>query len=193
MSAEQQEYLRSRGSLMLKPDLPLQISSGSDLDWPDARGVFNSDDDRVAGWVNHEDHARFISTGPSANLKLAFIRLYTLLNEVEASLKVDGYEFIHDERLGFMTTAPENLGTALCISITMRLPLLASRDDFDKIIGMLRLQTHFLDGPVNTEMIQLEDVATWPVLVLSNPIVLGRTEVEVTNLVRINTALSSIL
>ena len=184
MDEEQQEHIRSRDAMMYVPDSTILIAGGYDEDWPDARGVYLSDDDRLQVRLNQEDHARFISTGPSADAKQVFTRLYGGIAATEQLLVDDGYELSHDPRLGYLTTDPAHLGTGLHIEVTMRLPLLTARKDFDGIVEMIRLQYQYHEqDPAQRVEVRLEDEATWPIIILSNPVVLGRTEVEITNLV----------
>jgi len=43
-------------------------------------------------------------------------------------------KFAHDEHLGYITSCPTNLGTALRASVHIKLPLLAkNNEEFDKI------------------------------------------------------------
>lgn len=78
-----------------------------------------SADESVSIMVNEEDHLRIQVMANGLNLSSAF----QLCNEIDDALdaKVD-YAF--DEKLGYLTTCPTNLGTGLRASVMVHLPAL---------------------------------------------------------------------
>eukprot|EP00899_Mesostigma_viride_P020486 jgi/Mesvir1/28439/Mv15862-RA.2 len=103
-------------------------SCGAARDWPDARGLFLTDDHLFAVGVNGEDHIRMVIVEPSApgSLPRAFGRLARASLELEAALRVEGVGTAYDEHLGFLTTCPSNLGTGLRATAIAKLPLLTA-------------------------------------------------------------------
>jgi len=96
-------------------------AAGLNRDWPDARGIFHNPSKTFLVWVNEEDQLRIISMEPGAELQRVFARLARALAELERRLT-----FAYSERLGYLTSCPTNLGTAMRASVHIRLPGLAA-------------------------------------------------------------------
>jgi creatine kinase/arginine kinase len=77
-------------------------------DWPNNRGIFHNHDKTFLVWVNEEDQLRIISMQPGADIQAVFDRLCRAVAKIETIAK-----FSHDEHLGYITSCPTNLGTAL--------------------------------------------------------------------------------
>ena len=88
-------------------------------DWPSGRGIFHNDDKTFLVWVNEEDQLRIISMQPGAGILEVFDRLCRAAAHIETVCK-----FSHDDHLGYITSCPTNLGTALRASVHIRLPKL---------------------------------------------------------------------
>ena len=98
-------------------------------DWPSGRGIFHNDDKTFLVWVNEEDQLRIISMQPGAGIKEVFDRLCRAAAAIEKVLA-----FAHDEHLGYITSCPTNLGTALRASVHIKLPkLMKNKEVFNKI------------------------------------------------------------
>ena len=89
-------------------------------DWPNGRGIFHNDAKTFLVWVNEEDQLRIISMQTGADIGAVFDRLSRAANTIEQVAK-----FSHDEHLGYITSCPTNLGTALRASVHIRLPKLS--------------------------------------------------------------------
>ena len=94
-------------------------SSGLNRDWPEGRGIYHNNDKTFLVWVNEEDQLRIISMQKGADILAVFTRLSTAATEIEKVAK-----FAHDDHLGYITSCPTNLGTALRASVHIKLPLL---------------------------------------------------------------------
>jgi len=105
-------------------------AAGLNRDWPDARGIFHNPDKTFLVWVNEEDQLRIISMEPGADLQRVFTRLARALAELERRLT-----FAYSERLGYLTSCPTNLGTAMRASVHVRLPKLARNEELLKAIA----------------------------------------------------------
>ena len=92
---------------------------GLNRDWPEGRGIFHNLEKTFLVWVNEEDQLRIISMQPGGDIKAVFSRLVKAVNEIEVSVP-----FLFDQRLGYLTSCPTNLGTALRASVHIRLPKL---------------------------------------------------------------------
>lgn len=59
MSEETQTQLIDDHYLFDKPVSPLLLSAGMARDWPDARGIWYTQQKNFLVWVNEEDHMRY--------------------------------------------------------------------------------------------------------------------------------------
>merc|ERR1719386_448665 len=91
-------------------------------------------------WTNEEDHTRIISMQMGADIKQVFERFCTAANTVQDVVKKEGYDFMHNDHLGYILVCPSNLGTGLRASVMVKVPLLSARPDFRDICKKLRLQ-----------------------------------------------------
>ena len=91
---------------------------GLNRDWPDARGVFHNSDKTLLIWLNDEDQLRIISSqdGPDININTVFTQLSTVCSKIEEHAK-----FAHSPLLGYITSRPSTLGTALRITVHIQL------------------------------------------------------------------------
>lgn len=94
---------------------------GLNINWPDGRGIFHNNEKTFLTWVNEEDQLRIISMQKGADIGAVFTRLSKAAAAVEAVAK-----FANDEHLGYITSCPTNLGTALRASVHIKLPLLGA-------------------------------------------------------------------
>ena len=93
-------------------------------DWPSGRGIFHNDAKTFLVWVNEEDQLRIISMQKGAGIKEVFSRLSRAASAIEKIAK-----FSHDDHLGYITSCPTNLGTALRASVHIKLPKLMKNKD----------------------------------------------------------------
>jgi len=93
---------------------------GLNRNWPKNRGIYHNDAKTFLTWVNEEDQLRIISMQPGANIRQVFERLTTACAKIEKVAK-----FSYDDHLGYITSCPTNLGTAMRASVHIHLPLLS--------------------------------------------------------------------
>merc|ERR1712070_717401 len=111
-------------------------------DWPSGRGIFHNDAKTFLIWVNEEDQLRIISMQPGADIKAVFSRLQRAATKIEEYLK-----FAHDDHLGYITSCPTNLGTAMRASVHIKLPkLMAQKETFNKIAAEYYVQIRGIHG-----------------------------------------------
>jgi len=97
--------------------------------WPEGRGIFHNNEKTFLVWVNEEDQLRIISMQQGADIGAVFTRLSIAASKIEKVAK-----FAHDESLGYITSCPTNLGTALRASVHIALPKLGVRmEEFEAI------------------------------------------------------------
>lgn len=75
-------------------------------------------------WVNEEDHLRFISMDNNGHIGCIYRRLITGIQELEEEL-----EYQRNDKIGYVTLCPSNLGTGLTTSIYIKLPNLSKNVD----------------------------------------------------------------
>lgn len=96
-------------------------AAGLNRDWPEGRGIFHNQDKTFLVWVNEEDQLRIISMQQGGDIQAVFNRLLNGIKEIESSVS-----FSYDSRLGYLTSCPTNLGTAMRASVHICLPKLSS-------------------------------------------------------------------
>ncbi|NWZ30818.1 KCRU kinase, partial [Asarcornis scutulata] len=175
MTEKEQQQLIDDHFLFDKPVSPLLTAAGMARDWPDARGIWHNNEKTFLIWINEEDHTRIISMEKGGNMKRVFERFCRGLKEVERLIQERGWEFMWNERLGYILTCPSNLGTGLRAGVHIKLPLLSKDNRFPKILENLRLQKRGTGG--------VDTAATGNVFDISNLDRLGKSEVELVQLV----------
>ncbi len=135
-------------------------------DWPSGRGIFHNDDKTFLVWVNEEDQLRIISMQKGADIGAVFERLSRAAAHIETVSK-----FAHDCNLGYITSCPTNLGTALRASVHIKLPKLsAKKEEFQAIADKYYVQIRGIHGEHSESSDGVYDI--------SNKRRLGRSEVQ---------------
>lgn len=142
MSHDEEVMLKEKGFLFQEPDSVLLLSSGIGREWPDARGVFLSVEENVHVTVNEDDHICIttVSDQPKADLKETFTRFCKVEDTIHKALLSEGYDYMHNEHLGYLSTCPSRIGTAMHVYVLVKLPLLSACKDFKEMCKILRLQ-----------------------------------------------------
>ncbi|NP_001080463.1 creatine kinase, mitochondrial 1B S homeolog isoform X2 [Xenopus laevis] len=175
MTDKEQQQLIDDHFLFDKPVSPLLTAAGMARDWPDARGIWHNNEKTFLIWINEEDHTRIISMEKGGNMKRVFERFCRGLKEVEKLIQEKGWEFMWNERLGYILTCPSNLGTGLRAGVHVNLPLLSKDARFSKILENLRLQKRGTGG--------VDTAAVGSTFDISNLDRLGKSEVELVQMV----------
>ena len=117
-------------------------AAGLNRDWPEGRGIYHNRDKTFLVWVNEEDEMRIISMQPGGDIKEVFTRLVAAVNAIGENVP-----FAFSEHLGYITSCPTNLGTAMRASVHIRLPKLArNMDAFRAITERYHLQIRGIHG-----------------------------------------------
>lgn len=116
-------------------------SAGCNRDWPAGRGIFHSADKKFLVWVNEEDELRIISMQPGGDIKEVFERLSRAIATMEKMLK-----FAFDDQLGWLSSCPTNLGTAMRASVHIKLPKFSKQPEFHKFCDDLKLSVRGIHG-----------------------------------------------
>lgn len=139
---------------------------GLNRDWPKGRGIFHNNEKTFLVWVNEEDQLRIISMQNGADLKVVFDRLSRACAQIEKVAK-----FSHNSHLGYITSCPTNLGTALRASVHIHLPFLGKKKDiFQQIADRFYVQIRGAHGEHTETDDHIYDI--------SNKRRLGRSEAQ---------------
>ncbi|KAH8620803.1 ATP guanido phosphotransferase C terminal catalytic domain [Trypanosoma vivax] len=141
MTKETQQKLIDDHFLFKEGDRFLQAARACEH-WPTGRGIYHNENKTFLVWVNEEDHLRIISMQKGGNLKEVFGRLVTAVGIIEQKVK-----FSRDDRLGFLTFCPTNLGTTIRASVHIKLPKLgADRAKLEEVAAKYSLQVRGTAG-----------------------------------------------
>ncbi|NOQ29924.1 MAG: arginine kinase [Helicobacteraceae bacterium] len=141
-------------------------ASGLNREWPEGRGIFHNEDKTFLVWVNEEDQLRIISMQQGGDIKEVFTRLTTAIAHLQKKI-----EFSYSEHLGYITSCPTNLGTAMRASVHIKVPKLAQdMKKFEAITDKHHLQIRGIHGEHSESEGGIYDI--------SNKRRLGVTEVE---------------
>ncbi|CAD5216703.1 unnamed protein product [Bursaphelenchus okinawaensis] len=126
--------------LFKEGDRHLQYANACNF-WPKGRGIFHNNQKSFLIWVNEEDHMRIISMEQGSDVGRVLDRLVRGIRSVETKVP-----FARDERLGWLTFCPTNLGSTVRASVHIKLPKVSSRPDFKQICDKLNLQVRGIHG-----------------------------------------------
>lgn len=165
MSKEIQDALIKDHFLFKEGDRFLD-AAGLNRDWPEGRGIYHNNDKTFLVWVNEEDQLRIISMQQGGDIKEVFTRLINAIKSIETKVP-----FSYSYHLGFITSCPTNLGTAMRASVHIALPKLAENmEAFKAITDKYHLQIRGIHGEHSESEGGVYDI--------SNRRRLGITEVE---------------
>jgi len=141
MSKEVQEKLIKDHFLFKEGDRFLD-AAGLNRNWPEGRGIYHNNDKTFLVWVNEEDQLRIISMQKGGDIKEVFTRLVNAIQSIESKVK-----FSYSDHLGYITSCPTNLGTAMRASVHIALPNLAKdMKQFKEITDKHHLQIRGIHG-----------------------------------------------
>ena len=132
------------------------------------RGLIISGDEQISIMINEEDHLRIQCLTPGYSWKRpgSMRSIDNLLSE--------SIDFAFDEDIGYLTSCPTNIGTAIRVSVMMHLPALTMSRYIKSVLealGKLGMAVRGLYGE-NTE-------ASGNVYQFSNQITLGKSEEDI--------------
>ena len=122
------------------------LISRSLAEHPEQRAAFISDDRSMSIMVNEEDHIRISCMAPGLDLDGPMERAFRVDDVIGERL-----EMAFDDKLGYLTSWPTNLGTGLQCSVLMHLPGLVFTDNIGSIIHIsqrlgLKMKSIFTSG-----------------------------------------------
>src|SRR5690625_1792812 len=134
-------------------------------------GVLISHNEQASIMVNEEDHLRIQVYYPGFELEKALNNALDLDDWIEERI-----QFAFDERRGYLTSCPTNVGTGMRASVMMHLPALTMTKQMNQIIpeiNKLGLVVRGIYGEGSEALGQLYQV--------SNQLTLGKSEEEIVN------------
>lgn len=105
-----------------------QFASDSDI----YRALMTNDDNSLAIMINEEDHVRIQAILPGFKIKEA----YQIANGADDAV-IGGCNVAFDEKYGFLTSCPTNLGTGLRASVMLHLPALGAYGYIKSIVNLM--------------------------------------------------------
>ncbi|HIE46097.1 MAG TPA: arginine kinase [Flavobacteriaceae bacterium] len=140
--------------------------AGLNRDWPNGRGIYHNKDKTFLVWINEEDQFRIISMQKGGDIRMVFQRLVKAIELMQQKI-----DFAYNKHLGYITSCPTNLGTAMRASVHIKLPNLGKQKlEFKKIADKYHVQIRGIDGEHSKNKGHIYDI--------SNKRRLGVTEVE---------------
>lgn len=141
-------------------------AAGLNQDWPSGRGIFHNTDKTFLVWINEEDQLRIISMQNGGDIQEVFTRLASAIDMLSSQVK-----FAYSDHLGYITSCPTNLGTAMRASVHIRLPNLSDNtQELEAIAKIYHLQIRGIHGEHSSSEDGVYDI--------SNKRRLGITEVQ---------------
>ena len=163
MSEFKREEMTNNHFLFKQGDRFLE-EAGLNRNWPHGRGIYHNNKKDFLVWINEEDQMRIISMQKGGDIKEVFSRLTMALNQLEKQLS-----FSYSNHLGYISSCPTNLGTAMRASVHISLPLI-TRNKLEEITKKHHLQIRGIHGEHSESENAIFDI--------SNQRRLGITEIE---------------
>lgn len=145
-----------------------QLISRELADAEGARGVAISGNEQASLMVNEEDHLRIQVMHSGLDLPAAWEQISGLDEQLGGRLT-----FAFNERLGFLTACPTNVGTGMRVSVMLHLPALVMTRQIDKLFRSLQKISLAVRGLYGEGSQAMGDFYQ-----ISNQITLGRSESE---------------
>lgn len=148
----------------------------------DGRALLISENEDVSIMLCEEDHIRLQVMKPG----LALNDAYELADKIDSEIN-EKLEYAFDERLGYLTQCPTNLGTGMRASVMLHLPALTSKGQMNTLASTVSKLGLTLRGAYGEGSIAMGDLYQ-----LSNQVSLGISEKEaIDNLKTITLQLAS--
>jgi protein arginine kinase len=147
-----------------------QLISREHAEAEGARGVAIDPREQISVMINEEDHLRIQVMKSGLDLSAAWDQINQLDDLIEARVT-----YAYNDRFGYLTACPTNVGTGVRVSVMLHLPALVITRQIDKVFRSLQkinLAVRGLYGEGSQAMGDFYQI--------SNQITLGLTEEELT-------------
>ena len=145
-----------------------QLISREHAESQGARGVAIDRNEQVSLMINEEDHLRIQVMHSGLDLTGAWDKINKIDDLVESQVT---YAF--NDRLGYLTACPTNVGTGMRVSVMLHLPALAITRQIDKLFRSLQKISLAVRGLYGEGSQAMGDFYQ-----ISNQITLGRSETD---------------
>lgn len=119
----------SDGRLLLER----QLISQEFIDAERPRALLLDDDENFSVMVNEEDHLRLQATASGFSLQDVWAKINALDDALESEL-----QYAFDEKYGYLTACPSNVGTGIRASVMLHLPALIQTNEISKVLRGLQ-------------------------------------------------------
>lgn len=188
--AEQIEHQLMNTLLTINPENPCRFSYFSIKDMPHLQrqvlvekhlispnlarrkkigSFFLTEDESISILVNEEDHIRIQSLAQGMNLDKAYEQARAIDRYLSKSI-----DYAYEDRYGYLTSCPSNVGTGLRASIMLHLPALTLTKQMNALIQMITRLGMVVRGIYGEGSDNLGNVYQ-----ISNQITLGKSEVDI--------------
>ncbi len=106
-----------------------------------SRGLVFAPDENVSLMINEEDHLRIQGFSSGFDVGAAYRRAHDLDDQLAPELDI-----AYNDRMGFLTACPTNLGTGMRVSVLIHLPGLVHGKEIHKLLESLRKLNHSIRG-----------------------------------------------
>ncbi|MFB9861161.1 hypothetical protein ACFPFV_05805 [Salinicoccus siamensis] len=130
---------------------------------------YTNEDESISVMVNEEDHLRIQAMGSGQHM----MDIYRKANDIDDRIEHE-LDYAFDERYGYLTACPTNVGTGLRASVMLHLPALTSSKRIQRMAGNLSRFGFVLRGIYGEGSVPLGHIYQ-----LSNQLTLGQTEDEI--------------
>ncbi len=126
----QYSYLHQMSDLEKAALVERKVLNRGILKKKDAGGLVLSEDERIGVTINGDDHVRIQVLEKGLNLAECYKKATAVDDHIGEWLK---YAF--DEKYGYLTAFPTNVGTGLRASVIVHLPMLSRRKNFNSLVA----------------------------------------------------------
>ena len=132
-------------------------------------GMILSPQEALSVMINEEDHLRMQALMPGLQLKQVWQKIDRIDTSLEKKL-----EYAFDDRLGYLTACPTNLGTGIRVSAMLHMPGLVLQEQVNQIVQAVTKLGHAVRGLYGegTE-------ALGHIFQVSNQMTLGESETDI--------------
>lgn len=123
-------YLCDRDAIVNQVYLERHLISKNLINNSDKAAFITDKNEIVSVMINEEDHIRIQCITSSLNLEEA----YDLSNKIDNLLE-EKLSYAFDEKLGYITSCPTNIGTGLRASVMIHLPILSLNNKMNGVIN----------------------------------------------------------
>jgi creatine kinase len=166
---------RDAGMLFREPRTQPQLAAGLGRHWPEGRGVFAARG--LACCVNEEDHLSVVCRQEGADMAAVVGQALGFVRQVDTALAESAMAFSRDEKLGYLTVSPANLGPGVSCSAVLELAMPGAQ--VQQACKSCGLRAARLDQEAPGSASQLGVSSQGPLWEVSTPCTLGMSAVDV--------------